>query len=152
MAPHGITINNICPGGVLTKRFQNLLNERAKKLGIKYFALSFTNKVIDIINFRELVGDSAAMVMLGYENTLPITMDEMLVFVKAVSRGTKNALVVADMPFMSYQTSARQALENAGRFIKEGNANAIKLEGGKRVIPQITAIVRAGIPVMGHLG
>ena len=99
-----------------------------------------------------LVGDSAAMVMLGYENTLPITMDEMLVFVKAVSRGSTNALVVADMPFMSYQSSVEQALVNAGLFVKEGNANAVKLEGGKRVIPQINAMVQSGIPVMGHLG
>ena len=99
-----------------------------------------------------LVGDSAAMVMLGYKNTLPITMDEMLVFVKAVSRGTKKALVVADMPFMSYQSSVEQALVNAGLFVKEGNANAVKLEGGERVIPQIIAMVQSGIPVMGHLG
>lgn len=99
-----------------------------------------------------LVGDSAAMVMLGYENTLPITMDEMAIFVKAVSRGANNALIVADMPFLSYQTSVENALTNAGFFIKECNANAVKLEGGDNVIPQISAIVQAGIPVMGHLG
>ena len=99
-----------------------------------------------------LVGDSAAMVMLGYDTTLPVTMDEMMVFVKAVVRGSRGAMVVADMPFMSYQSSVEQALENSGRFLKEGGAQAVKLEGGKRVLDQITAMVKSGIPVMGHIG
>jgi len=99
-----------------------------------------------------LVGDSAAMVMLGHNNTLPISMEEMKLFVKAVSKGAKNALVVADMPFMSYQSSVKNSLENAGEFIKECGANAVKLEGGEQIIPQITAMVDAGIPVMGHIG
>ena len=99
-----------------------------------------------------LVGDSASMVMLGYSNTLPITMHEMKVFVKAVSRATKYSLVVADMPFMSYQSSVEKALENAGEFIQKCGANAVKLEGGARVIPQIKSIVESGIPVMGHIG
>jgi 3-methyl-2-oxobutanoate hydroxymethyltransferase len=99
-----------------------------------------------------LVGDSAAMVMLGYDSTIPVTIDEILVLVKAVSRTTKRAMVVADMPFGSYQASIEDALRNATRLIKEGGATAVKLEGGARVAPQVAAIVAAGIPVMGHLG
>ena len=117
-------------------------------------AYSYTDaKIVDSADIPLiLVGDSAAMVMLGYKNTLPITMDEMLIFVKSVSRGAKKALIVADMPFMSFQTSVKDALSNAGRFIKEGNAGAVKIEGGKHVLPQINAIVESGIPVMGHVG
>jgi len=99
-----------------------------------------------------LVGDSAAMVMLGYDSTIPVTIDEILVLVKAVSRTAKRAMVVADMPFGSYQTSIEDALRNATRLIKEGGATAVKLEGGVRVAPQVAALVAAGIPVMGHLG
>jgi 3-methyl-2-oxobutanoate hydroxymethyltransferase len=99
-----------------------------------------------------LVGDSAAMVMLGYDSTIPVTIDEILVLVKAVSRTAKRAMVVADMPFGSYQTSIEDALRNATRLIKEGGATAVKLEGGVRVAPQVAALVSAGIPVMGHLG
>ncbi len=99
-----------------------------------------------------LVGDSLGMVCLGYKDTLSVTMDDMLHHTKAVARGTKNALVVGDMPFMSYQTSIYDAVKNAGRFIQEARAQAIKLEGGAVVCPQIKAIVHAQIPVMGHLG
>jgi len=99
-----------------------------------------------------LVGDSAAMVVYGMENTIPISMDELLFLVRAVCRGTKKALVVADMPFMSYQASVEDAVRNAGRFIKEGGAGAIKLEGGVPYTSQIRAIIDAGIPVMGHVG
>ena len=99
-----------------------------------------------------LVGDSAAMVVYGMENTIPISMDELLFLVRAVCRGAKKALVVADMPFMSYQTSVEDAVRNAGRFIKEGGAGAIKLEGGVPYTSQIRAIIDAGIPVMGHVG
>jgi 3-methyl-2-oxobutanoate hydroxymethyltransferase len=99
-----------------------------------------------------LVGDSAANVVLGYESTLPVTLDEMIVLTGAVARGVKHALVVADLPFMSYQVSEDQALESAGRFVKEAGAGAIKLEGGHRSVPAIRRIVDAGIPVMGHLG
>ena len=99
-----------------------------------------------------LVGDSAAMVVYGMENTIPISMDELLFLVRAVCRGTKKALVVADMPFMSYQASVEDAVRNAGRFIKEGGAGAIKLEGGVPYSSQIRAIIDAGIPVMGHVG
>ena len=99
-----------------------------------------------------LVGDSLGMVCLGYKDTLSVTMDDMLHHTKAVARGTVNALVVADMPFMSYQPSLYDAVKNAGRFIQEAGAQAIKLEGGAVVCPQIEAIVNAQIPVMGHIG
>lgn len=99
-----------------------------------------------------LVGDSAANVVLGYDSTLPVTMTEMLVLTAAVARGARRAMVVADMPFMSYQVSPAQALENAGRFIKEAGAEGVKLEGGLRSLPAIEALLAAGIPVMGHLG
>ena len=99
-----------------------------------------------------LVGDSVGMVCLGYEDTLPVTMEDMIHHTKAVARGAKNALVVADMPFMSYQTSVYDAVVNAGRLIKEGGAQAVKLEGGFEVTEQIKAIVDASIPVVAHIG
>lgn len=99
-----------------------------------------------------LVGDSLGMVMLGYENTLPVTMEDMIHHTRAVTRGAKNAFVVADMPFMSYQTSVYDAVMNAGRLIKEGGAHAVKLEGGAEVCQQIKAITDASIPVVAHLG
>ncbi|MEM3390281.1 MAG: 3-methyl-2-oxobutanoate hydroxymethyltransferase, partial [Thermoproteota archaeon] len=99
-----------------------------------------------------LVGDSLAMVMLGHDDTLSVTMEEMLHHTKAVARAVKRALVIGDMPFMSYQASVEQAVMNAGRFLKEGRARAVKLEGGASVIDRVKAIVNAGIPVQGHLG
>ncbi len=99
-----------------------------------------------------LVGDSVGNAVLGYPDTIPVTMDEMLHHVKAVSRAARRALVVADMPFMSYQTGRRAALENAGRFLKEGGAKAVKLEGGARAAETVASLVSAGIPVMGHIG
>ena len=99
-----------------------------------------------------LVGDSLGMVMLGYEDTLSVTMEDMIHHTKAVARGAKNSLVVADMPFMSYQTSVYDAVFNAGRLIKEGRAQAVKLEGGVEVADHIEVIVKASIPVMGHIG
>lgn len=99
-----------------------------------------------------LVGDSLGMVVLGYESTLPVTMEEMLHHTKAVRRGTKRALLVADMPFLSYQVSETEAMHNAGRFLKEAGAEAVKLEGGREVAGLIRKMTAAGIPVMGHLG
>lgn len=99
-----------------------------------------------------LVGDSLAMVVLGYENTLPVTMDEMLHHARAVARGAKTAMLIGDMPFMSYQVSVEEAVRNAGRFIQQANMDAIKLEGGRERADAVRAIVGAGIPVMGHLG
>lgn len=99
-----------------------------------------------------LVGDSLGMVMLGYENTLRVTMDEMIHHTKAVARGTRQALLIGDMPFLSYHVSTDEAVRNAGRFIQEGGAQAIKLEGGSDVIDKVRAIIKAQIPVLGHLG
>ena len=99
-----------------------------------------------------LVGDTSAQVVLGYPDTLPVTMDQMVCMVAAVVRGTRTALVVADLPFGSYQAGPAAALANAVRHLKEGGAQAVKLEGGRRVLPQVAALVGAGIPVMGHLG
>jgi 3-methyl-2-oxobutanoate hydroxymethyltransferase len=92
------------------------------------------------------------MVVLGYENTLPVTMDDMLIHCRAVARGARSAMLIGDMPFMSYQTSAQEAIRNAGRFLQEGGMDVVKLEGGRERLEAIRAIVRAGIPVMGHLG
>lgn len=99
-----------------------------------------------------LVGDSAAMVVFGYDSTIPVTTDHLLPLVQAVVRGSTRALVVADLPFGSYQESVEQAMNTSVRFIKEGHAHAVKLEGGEQVLPQIRALVAAGIPVMAHLG
>ncbi len=99
-----------------------------------------------------LVGDSLGMVMLGYEDTLSVTMEDMIHHTRAVARGAKDAFVVADMPFMSYQTSVYDAVYNAGRLMKEGRAQAVKLEGGREVAEQIQAITKASMPVVGHLG
>lgn len=99
-----------------------------------------------------LVGDSAANNVFGFDTTLPVTVDELLPLVRAVVRSTRSAMVVADLPFGSYQVSPEQALQTAIRFMKEGGAQAVKLEGGRTVLPQIRAIVDAGIPVMAHLG
>ncbi len=99
-----------------------------------------------------LVGDSLGNVILGYEDTLSVTMEDMIHHSAAVARGAKNALVVCDMPFMSYQASVYDAVTNAGRLMKEGRANAVKLEGGEEVCPQIKAITECGIPVVAHLG
>jgi 3-methyl-2-oxobutanoate hydroxymethyltransferase len=99
-----------------------------------------------------LVGDTSAEMVLGYGDTLPVTMDQLISMVQAVVRGTKTALVVADLPFGSYQAGPEAALANGVRHLKEGGAQAVKLEGGRRVVPQVEALAGAGIPVMGHLG
>lgn len=112
------------------------------------FAYLLDESGIDVI----LVGDSCGNVCAGYETTLPVTMEEVLYHVKAVRRGVKRALLVADMPFMSYQESVEQAVHNAGRFMKEGGAEAVKLEGGAHLCATVKRLVEVGIPVMGHLG
>lgn len=99
-----------------------------------------------------LVGDSVGMVFSGYENTLPVTVEEMIYHTRAVVRARKRALVVTDMPFMSYQSSSTEALQNAGRLLKEGGADAVKLEGGRAIAKRIGKLVSVGIPVMGHIG
>ena len=111
-------------------------------------ALAVDQAGVDVV----LIGDSLAMVVLGYENTLSVTMDDMIHHSRAVARGAKFALLIGDMPFMSYQVSVEEAVRNAGRFLQQGGMDAIKLEGGAERVPAIRAIVSAGIPVMGHLG
>lgn len=111
-------------------------------------ALALDQAGIDAI----LVGDSLGMVLLGYETTLPVTMEEMLHHARAVARGARSALLIGDMPFLSYQVSVSEAVRNAGRFLQEGGMDAVKLEGGRERAETIRAIVEAGIPVMGHLG
>lgn len=136
-------------------RFDDFLTK--KKAGEKITVLTAydysTAKLVDQAGIDcILVGDSLGMVMLGYENTLQVTMEDMLHHTKAVSRGTKSAFVVADMPFLSYHITAEQAVTNAGRFIQEAGAHCVKLEGGKEMVDTIKAIIRAQIPVIGHLG
>lgn len=131
--------------------------KQAKEKGEKLSMLTAydysTAKLIDEAGVNAiLIGDSLGNVVLGYEDTISVTMEDMIHHAVAVSRGAKNALVICDMPFMSYQTSVYDAVVNAGRLMKEGRANAVKLEGGMEVCPQIKAIVDAGIPVCGHLG
>ena len=111
-------------------------------------ALAMDKAGVDCI----LVGDSLGMVVLGYDNTLPVTMDEMLHHCRAVARGAKTALLIGDMPFMSYQVSVEEATRNAGRFLQQGGMDAVKLEGGRERADAIRSIVSAGIPVMGHIG
>lgn len=127
-------------------------NSRSKITALTAYDFSFAKILddteIDII----LVGDSLAMVALGFSNTLPVTMDQMITHTRAVKQGIRNSLLVGDMPFMSYQVSDEQAIANAGRFLQEGGATAVKLEGGIRVAQKVRAIVQAGIPVMGHIG
>lgn len=131
--------------------------QQAKENGEKLTMLTAydysTAKLIDEAGVNSiLVGDSLGNVILGYEDTISVTMEDMIHHGAAVARGAKNALVVIDMPFMSYQTSAYDALVNAGRLMKEGRGDAVKLEGGVEVCPQIKAIVDAGIPVCAHIG
>lgn len=112
------------------------------------FARLLDSAGVDVL----LVGDSLGMVLLGYESTVPVSMDEMIHHASAVKKGTQNALLVGDMPFMSYQVSTEEALRNGGRFLKEAGCDAVKLEGGSEVCETVQALVRAGISVMGHIG
>ncbi|GAA0080822.1 3-methyl-2-oxobutanoate hydroxymethyltransferase [Clostridium sporogenes] len=132
--------------------FQELKNKGEKITMLTAYDYSMA-KLIDSSGINGiLVGDSLGMVCLGYENTLSVTMEDMLHHTRAVVRGASNALVVGDMPFMSYQASTYDAVYNAGRFIKEAGAHAVKLEGGATVAEEVKAIVKAQIPVMGHIG
>ena len=132
--------------------FQKMKNEGTKISMLTAYDYS-TAKLVDAAEINSiLVGDSLGMVMLGYEDTLSVTMEDMIHHTAAVARGAKDALVIGDMPFMSYEVSVEQAVTNAGRLMKEGRANAVKLEGGVRVAEQIKAITKAGIPVCAHIG
>ncbi len=130
---------------------------KAKQEGRKLTMLTAydysTAKLLDEAGIDSLlVGDSLGMVMLGYENTLQVTLEDVLHHTKAVVRGAKNALVIADMPFLTYHVSIEDTIRNAGKLIKEGGAHAVKLEGGKDIIEKIKALIKAQIPVCGHLG
>ncbi|MFB5635682.1 MAG: 3-methyl-2-oxobutanoate hydroxymethyltransferase, partial [Nitrosopumilus sp.] len=136
------------------KTVQDIINMKKEKKKISvitsydYTLASLCDKAgIDVL----LVGDSAGMVMLGYENTIPVTMEQMCMFTEAVSRARKDSLLVSDLPFMSYQASIEDAINNSGKLIKAG-ADAVKLEGGSIMAETIGAIVDVGIPVMGHIG
>ena len=144
-------------GGTYSRRLTVRDIAAAKTAGEKWPMLTaydqYAASIFDEVGIPVLlVGDSAANNVLGFDNTLPVTVDELIPMVRAVVRSTRRALVVADFPFGSYESSAQQALQTGIRFVKEGGAQAVKLEGGRRVLPQIEALVGAGIPVMGHLG
>ncbi len=147
--PHGEKGNK---GRVTTRSFRRL-KKNGKKIAV-LTAYDFpTARILDSAGIDcILVGDSAGTVVAGHENTLPITMDEMIFLTKAVTRAVSRALVIADMPFMSFQTSEADAIRNAGRFLKEAGAQAVKLEGGSEIAPLILRMVDLGIPVMGHIG
>ncbi|GAA4947033.1 3-methyl-2-oxobutanoate hydroxymethyltransferase [Nonomuraea thailandensis] len=144
-------------GGVsgrrVTVRDLTAAKERGERWPMVTAYDAMTARVFDTAGIPVLlVGDSAAMVVYGYDSTLPVTVDDLLPLTAAVVRGSARALVVADLPFGSYQASPQQALESAARFMKEAGAHAVKLEGGRRVLPQVEALVSAGVPVMAHLG
>jgi 3-methyl-2-oxobutanoate hydroxymethyltransferase len=144
-------------GGVTSRRVTIRDLQMAKERGERWPMLTAydysTARVFDDAGIPVLlVGDSAANVIYGYDTTVPVTVDELLPLVRGVVRGTSRALVVGDLPFGSYQASPQQALETAARFMKEGGCQAVKIEGGRRVVPQVEALASAGIPVMAHIG
>ncbi|MBR8742062.1 3-methyl-2-oxobutanoate hydroxymethyltransferase [Nocardiopsis sp. MG754419] len=148
---------NALYGGVTNRRVTIRDLARAKERGERWPMLTaydaLSSRIFDEAGIPVLlVGDSAANVVYGYDSTVPVTVDELLPLTAAVARSTQRALVVADLPFGSYQGSPGQALETATRFMKEGNAQAVKLEGGHAVAPQVEMLVSAGIPVMAHVG
>lgn len=156
MAPDASTTSTLY-GSSGRSRVTVLDLARAKKRGERWPMLTsydaLTARIFDDAGIPVLlVGDSAAMVVYGYDTTVPVEVDELLPLVRAVVRGSTRAMVVADLPFGSYQESPAQALATAARFMKEAGAHAVKLEGGSRILPQVEALVAAGIPVMGHLG
>jgi 3-methyl-2-oxobutanoate hydroxymethyltransferase len=154
-APYGS--GPAAPAGTRPRRTRihhlQAMKERGEKFAMLTSYDQYSAEIFDAAGIPLLlVGDSAANNVLGYDTTLPITVDEMLPLVRAVTRSARSALVVGDLPFGSYQASAEQALRTAVRFMKEGGAHAVKLEGGLPIVPQVEAIVGAGVPVMGHLG
>ena len=141
------------PGRRVTVRDVAAAKERGEKWPMLTCYDVLSARIFDATGIPVLlVGDSAANVVYGYPTTVPVTMEEMVPLVRAVVRGTARAMVVADMPFGSYQASPAQALDNAARFLKDGGAQAVKLEGGERVTGQVAALVEAGVPVMAHVG
>jgi 3-methyl-2-oxobutanoate hydroxymethyltransferase len=151
------TVTPIATGAATRKKMTTLAYRQKKERGEPITMLTAydypTAQAIDKAGIDSiLVGDSLGMVVLGYENTLPVTMEEMLHHSRAVARGAKYALLIGDMPFMSYQVSVEEATRNAGRFLQQGGMDAVKLEGGRERADAVRAMVGAGIPVMGHLG
>ncbi len=144
--------NTETPAQVTVRTLQKRKQDREKISMVTCYDAAFGALIertgIDMI----LVGDSAGNVVLGFKDTIPVTMEHMVHLTASVGRVVKRAMLVADMPFLSYNLSVEQALRNAGRLIQEGGAHAVKLEGGTAIIPQVRAIVQAGIPVVGHLG
>ncbi len=137
----------------VTVRDVQAFRERGEKFAMLTAYDALSAKLLDEAGIPLiLVGDSLGMVMLGYNSTLPVTMDDMLHHTAAVVRGVSNAMVIGDMPFMSYQASVEEGLRNAGRFLQEAGAHAVKLEGGGRVLDLVARLTDSGIPVMGHLG
>src|SRR5438093_4295069 len=130
-----------------------VMKERGEKIAVltayDYTMARLLDRAGVVIN---LVGDSVGMVVLGFDNTLPVTLDMMIHHTKAVSRGAKRALIIADMPFLTFQLSLEEAMRNAGRLIQEGGAAAVKIEGGRQIVETARRLVDIGIPVMGHLG
>ncbi|MCK2220564.1 3-methyl-2-oxobutanoate hydroxymethyltransferase [Actinomadura sp. ATCC 31491] len=152
-APARGTLYGGAGGRRVTVRDLAAAKERGERWPMVTAYDAMTARVFDAAGIPVLlVGDSAAMVVYGYDSTLPVTVDDLLPLTAAVVRGSSRALVVADLPFGSYQGSPQQALESAARFMKEAGAHAVKLEGGRRVLPQVEALVSAGVPVMAHLG
>jgi 3-methyl-2-oxobutanoate hydroxymethyltransferase len=139
-------------GRVTTRTFRRMKQEERKIAVLTAYDFP-TARIMDQAGIDcILVGDSAGTVVAGHKNTLPITMDEMIFLCRAVMRGVERALVVGDMPFMSFQPSEEEAIKNAGRFLKEGGVQAVKLEGGSEIAPLVKRLVDFGIPVMGHIG
>lgn len=139
-------------GKITTLKLKEM-KDRGEKIAMLTCYDYSTAKMLDEAGVDALlVGDSLGMVILGYDSTLPVTMDDMVRHTAAVSRGTQHAMVVADMPFLSYQISIAESVRNAGRLLQEAGANAVKLEGGREIVETIKAIIAAGIPVVGHLG
>ena len=156
-APYGTGPTSAAPGAPPPRRVRihhlQAMKERGEKFAMLTSYDQYSAEIFDAAGIPVLlVGDSAANNVLGYETTLPITVDELLPLVRAVTRSARSSLVVADLPFGSYQATPEEALRTAVRFMKEGGAHAVKLEGGARVAPQVEAIVGAGVPVMGHVG
>ncbi|MFI7700758.1 3-methyl-2-oxobutanoate hydroxymethyltransferase [Nonomuraea sp. NPDC049480] len=153
MSSSTTTLYGGASGRRVTVRDLTAAKERGERWPMVTAYDAMTARVFDSAGIPVLlVGDSAAMVVYGYDSTLPVTVDDLLPLTAAVVRGSSRALVVADLPFGSYQSSPQQALESAARFMKEAGAHAVKLEGGRRVLPQVEALVSAGVPVMAHLG
>ncbi|MER7613651.1 3-methyl-2-oxobutanoate hydroxymethyltransferase [Nonomuraea wenchangensis] len=151
--PPTTTLYGGAAGRRVTVRDLAAAKERGERWPMVTAYDAMTARVFDAAGIPVLlVGDSAAMVVYGYDSTLPVTVDDLLPLTAAVVRGSSRALVVADLPFGSYQGSPAQALESAARFMKEAGAHAVKLEGGRRILPQVEALVSAGVPVMAHLG